>query len=238
LVVKKEPEYQEMEALAQRYPPGAFMVLMVAAGLNDFQLKGKAEIAYWPPLRRHLETLPIPNSPNNLKQLLGQFYQKERLNNMKLDRLRRFMESSLAEELWNKTPRDVAAQLKNIWHQVAIVMGQKPSDKTIAFSAKTLGIGLLLLNETGFDFAGIPVPVDLRVRNLTPFLTTDDRVQEFWNEVLIKLRTTQPHLTHLHLDSLLWQYAGASDKRAYLIELGINREMAERINQTFETLKL
>jgi len=237
LVVKKEPEHQEMKALAQRYSPGAFMALMVVAGLNDFQLKGKAEIAYWPPLRRHLDALPIPNSPNDLERILEPFYQKERLNYMKIDRLRRFLRSSLAKKLWNMTPKETSEQFKSIWHETALVMSQKPSDKTIAFSAKTLGIGLLLLNETGFDFAGIPVPVDWRVRSLTPFLTTDDQVQQFWNEVLRKLRMIQPHLTHLHLDSLLWQYRGALDKRAYLIDLGIEREVAERIKQTFETLK-
>jgi len=237
LIVEKEPEYREMKSLSQRYPPGPFLVLMVAAGLNDFQLKGRAEVAYWPPLRRHLENSPVPDSLNELELILEQFYQNERLNYLKIRRLRRFLRSSLAKKLWNMTPRAASEQLKGIWHQVAIIMRQKPSDKTIAFSAKTLGIGLLLLNETGFDFAGIPLPIDLRVRSLTPFLRTDDQIQRFWNLVLEELRTIQPQLTHLHLDSLLWQYAGAMDKLSYLLNLGISRESAEYIKQIFEDLR-
>jgi len=238
LVVKRGRAYQEMKVLAQRYPSGAFLTLMVAVGLNDYQLKGKAEVAYWPPLRRHLEASPVPSSLNDLERILEPFYQNERLNDKKVNRLRRFLESSLAKRLWNMTPKEAAGQLKSIWLEVAEVMGQKTSKKTITFASKTLAIGLLLLNETGFDFAGIPVPVDLRVKNLTPSLRDDDHVRLFWDEVLGQLRKTEPYLTHLNLDSLLWQYGGALNKRVYLTDLGIDEVTAAQIEQTFETLKV
>jgi DNA-(apurinic or apyrimidinic site) lyase len=226
-----------MHTLAQRYPSGVFLTLMVAVGLNDYQLKGKAEVAYWPPLRRHLESLPVPNSLDDLERILEPFYRKERLNSYKVDRLRRFLGSPLARRLWNMTPNETAQHLKSIWQEAALVMEQKPSKKTITFAAKALAIGLLLLNETGFDFAGIPVPVDLRLKDLTPSLS-DDRIRQFWDDVLSQLRQTEPHLTHLHLDSFLWQYEGAPDSRLYLMGLGIGEATAARIEQTFETLKL
>jgi len=229
--------YREMKVLAQRYPSGAFLTLMVVAGLNDYQLKGKAEVAYWPPLRRHLETTPVPNFPQDLERILELFYQKERLNFIKVNRLRRFLGSSLANRLWNMKPEEAAEQIKSIWREIAEVMGQKPSEKTMAFAAKALAIGLLLLNETRFDFMGIPVPVDLRVKNLIPSLKVDDKVRQFWDEVLKRLQQTEPSLTHLNLDSLLWQYGGSSNKRTYLTSLGIDEDTAMRIEQTFEILE-
>jgi DNA-(apurinic or apyrimidinic site) lyase len=40
-IVKEEPEWRYMEGFPKRYGFGRFAVLMLAAGLNDFQLKGK-----------------------------------------------------------------------------------------------------------------------------------------------------------------------------------------------------
>lgn len=234
--IVKSGAYREMNTLAQRYPSGAFLTLMVVVGLNDYQLKGKAEVAYWPPLRRHLEALHVPDSLKDLERILEPFYQEERLNNIKVSRLLRFLESSLARRLWNMTPKEAAKQLRGIWREIALVMGQKSSDKTIAFAAKTLAIGLLLLNEKGFDFAGVPVPVDLRVRDLTPHLSDDGRIRQFWNETLGRLRKAEPNLTHLHLDSLLWHYGGATNKRFYLIDLGIREATAVKIERIFQNL--
>ena len=236
MIVKRGAGYREMKSLAQRYPPGVFLTLMVVVGLNDYQLKGKAEVAYWPPLRKHLDASHVPDSLKDLERILEPFYQKERLNPEKVIRLRRFLESPLARRLWNMTPKEAAQHLKGIWQEVALVMKQKPSKKTITFAAKALAIGLLLLNETGFDFAGIPVPVDSRVKNLTSSLS-DDRIRQFWDETLGRLRKTEPNLTHLHLDSLLWQYGGAANKRLYLIDLGIGEAAATRIEQTFAILR-
>jgi len=234
-IVKRGAGYREMNTLAQRYPPGVFLTLMAVLGLNDYQLKGKAEVAYWPPLRKHLEALHIPNSLKELELILESFYQKERLPNVKVNRLRRFLKSSLARRLWNMTLKEVAKQLRGIWRELAFVMAQKPSDKTIAFAAKALAIGLLLLNETEFDFAGIPVPVDSRVKGLTPSLR-DDQVRRFWDETLGRLRKKELNLTHLHLDSLLWQYGGATNKRDFLIDLGIGEVTAAKIEQIFQNL--
>ncbi|MBI3292782.1 MAG: N-glycosylase/DNA lyase [Elusimicrobia bacterium] len=221
-IVERGPEFQEMRGVSQRYSPGAFLTLTVVLGLNDYQLKGKAETAYWPPLRKHLERAPIPDSPEVLGNVLETFYRSERLGKAKVDRLWRFLRSPLAKRLWGMNPTDAAKQIHVLWKGISETMGQEPKKKTIVFSAKTLGVGLLLLGEAGFDFRGIPVPVDSRLQRLTPWIETE-KIQEFWDEVLAELRKTEKRLTHLHLDSLLWQYAGeGSDPRVYLQQLGIS----------------
>ncbi|WP_397548066.1 hypothetical protein ABUL39_05025 [Rhodothermus marinus] len=57
-IVACEPEWRYMSDLLPSYREGPFAVLMVAAGLNDFQLKGKAEKAYWPVLKNTWCSLP------------------------------------------------------------------------------------------------------------------------------------------------------------------------------------
>ena len=59
-IVKKEPEWERMEPLARRWHFGPFVVLMVATGLNDYQLEGKAEVVYWPKLRDLFDRYPSP----------------------------------------------------------------------------------------------------------------------------------------------------------------------------------
>ncbi len=231
-----EPEFQQMKELSQRYPPGGFLTLMVIAGLNDYQLKGKAEKAYWPPLRSHLGRAPVPSSPEGLAGILEPFYRRERLGGRKVERLRRFLHSPLAGQLWTMTPAEGAKNLPFLWQKIAQTMGQLPSAKTIAFSAKTLAAALLLLGEGGFNFSGIPLPVDLRLQRLTPSLDKED-VRFFWDRVLERLREAEGRLTHLHLDSFLWQYAGARDPRAYLQGLGVPLSLAEQAVAAFGALK-
>ena len=95
-LVQEEPEFQVMKPLAQRYLPGTFLLLMVVAGLNDYQLKGKVEVAFWPPLRQHLELEPAPGSPGELGSLLEPFYRKERMGNRKVQRMWHFLRSHTA----------------------------------------------------------------------------------------------------------------------------------------------
>ena len=234
-VVRREPEYQEMEPLARRYPAGAFLTLMVVAGLNDYQLKGKAEFAYWPPLRRHLERYPIPGSPRQMANILEPFYQKERYGSTKVKRLRRFLNSPIAQRLWESRPREIATNFVDIWKDIVRTMGQPPTAKTMAFAGKTLAIGLLLLGERDFDFR-LPIPVDKRLLSLTPWLPDNEKVQTFWDKVLKRLRCHHPSLTHLHLDSLLWQYAGASDPHVYLSNLKIPPSAVSKIVNAFNAL--
>ena len=218
-VVQQEPEFQAMRPLTERYPPGAFLVLMVVAGLNDYQLKGKAEVAYWPPLMQHIGSGLLPGSTEELGVLLEPFYREQRMGVQKVRRMWRFLRSRTADRLWSAEPPEVGGQIRALWREIALTMGQTPEAKTIAFSAKTLAIGLLLLGEEGLEFAGVPLPVDSRLLRLTPELDGAG-VREFWDIVLANLRQSEPRLTHLHLDSLLWQYSGATIPQTFLKQLG------------------
>lgn len=115
---------------------GPFSVLMVVTALNDYQLKGTADKAYWPKIRKVLEASPSLSSPNKLCSLLTPFYQNERLNKNKIERLKRFLGSPLSSELWKSNPHKVSEEFLNIWHELARTMNQNPSAKTLVFSMK------------------------------------------------------------------------------------------------------
>jgi DNA-(apurinic or apyrimidinic site) lyase len=83
-IVEKEPEWRYMHDLLELWGFGRFAVLMVAAGLNDFQLKGKADVAYWPKIRELINRKKIPDSTEELEAILVEFYAQERLPELKL----------------------------------------------------------------------------------------------------------------------------------------------------------
>jgi len=226
-IVKKEPEWQNMEFFLPSYGFGPFAVLMVVTGLNDYQLKGKADVSYWPKIRKVLETSPPPSSPNELCNLLTSFYQNERLNKNKIERLKRFLGSPLSSALWKSHPHKISEEFLNIWHELARTMNQNPSAKTIVFSMKCLGISLLMAGEYGFDFVPVPIPVDSRVRKFTNQLgfaiTMDGDVRTLWSDVHSILRKSNSRVTMIHLDSLVWQIAPMNkhELQKYFRDLGI-----------------
>ncbi|MCM8784793.1 MAG: N-glycosylase/DNA lyase [Candidatus Omnitrophica bacterium] len=230
-IVEKEPEWQNMECFFLPYGFGPFATLMLATGLNDYQLKGKAEIVYWPKIRTVLNNsiLTPPKSPDDLYNLLEPFYQKERFKINKIERLYRFLKSSLASQLWVSTPQKVSADFLDIWNKLAEIMHQNPQDKTIVFAMKCLGISLLIAKEYRFDFSPIPVPVDLRVRKFTNLLgfnpSSDDDVRDFWSDILSIIRRRDSRITMIHLDSLVWQISSMNkyELQKYFIDLGIPR---------------
>ncbi|NJE30095.1 N-glycosylase/DNA lyase [Thermococcus sp. 18S1] len=207
-IVENEPEAKLADQLP-RYRFGKFATLMVMTGLNDYQLKGPAEEKYWPSLHRLIKENPVPETPEGMKNILSKFYTKERLKKAKLQRLDKFLDSYLAQELWTSNPEDVSNNFKKIWTDLSRVMKQKKSAKTIVFAMKTLGITLILVGYTDFDFSGIPIPVDVRVKRLTSEISgkdlADDDIRRFWNEVLREIKKTQPKVNMIHLDSLVWQ---------------------------------
>ena len=207
-IVEKEPEWYLMCDFLETYGFGKFAVLMLVAGLNDFQLKGKAEAAYWPKLKETLDGHEIPDTPKELEHILAEFYRNERLPKLKLRRLNRFLSSELATKLWRAEPDKVTRDFLRIWHELAAVMGQSKEAKTITFAMKCLGIALLMAGETDFSFERIPIPVDYRVRTFTERLGVavkdDNDIRKFWNDVLEKLRK-DVKINMIHLDSLVWQ---------------------------------
>ncbi len=162
-VVEKGPEWEQIGQVLERYGFGRLCVWAVAAGLNEYQLKGKAEVSYWPPLYKLTRESILPETLQQLEDILRPFYSRERLAKRKLERLHRFLGSELAGQMWTSEPVDLASRFTKIWTELARVMGQEPQDKTISFALKCLAIALIRAGNHDFDFSAIPIPVDLRV---------------------------------------------------------------------------
>jgi DNA-(apurinic or apyrimidinic site) lyase len=233
-IVQEEPEWKHMRKFLESYGFGRFAVLMVATGLNDFQLKGKAEVAYWPKICRVLKAHKVPDSIQELKSILSEFYANERLPELKLRRLNRFLSSRLAEWLWNAEPKELAENFLKIWYDLAATMRQEKDAKTIVFAMKCLGIALLMAGKSNFNFERIPIPVDYRVREFTKrfgvTVRDDEDVRNYWGRVLGKLRENGLEVNMIHLDSLIWQIGVLSEAEIldYFSKLGL-RDVGERI---------
>jgi DNA-(apurinic or apyrimidinic site) lyase len=228
-IVKKGPEWHELEPLRHKFPDAAFSVFMMVVGLNAFQLKGRAEQNYFPQLYECLKNLDSISCIDTLHEFLAAFYKKERLNATKIERLSRFLQSSLAQQLWTISPQKISYSIEAIWHALGTVMNQKLYEKTICFAMKCLGVSLIMADENNFDFGSIPIPVDSRVCKFTNSLGIDfgqksRLLQRFWGDVLASLRSTSPRINMIHLDSLIWQIAhhDTDEMQSYFKSLGIN----------------
>lgn len=143
------------------------------AGLNDYQLKGVAEIKYWPLLVKNLmDKSDILDKPSDFIGLLKSFYANERLYKNKLKRLEKFLNSELALKLWQMPLRKIAKSLDKIWYELAETIKPKSTSinnyrnrKTIVFAMKYLAISLLMFKIRDFEF-NIPIPVDSRIRKI------------------------------------------------------------------------
>jgi len=231
-IVMDEPEWQCMRGFLEKYGFGRFSVLMISAGLNDYQLKGRAEKVYWPRIKELLEGKKAPNTLEEMESMLAEFYRNERLAEQKLKRLNRFLSSSLAKSLWKASPNEAARDFPQIWLKLSEVMQQKPSDKTIAFAMKTLGLALLMAGRSDLPIE-TTIPVDSRIRSFTQRLSisaeNDETVKAFWKDVLERLRENLP-ISMIHLDSLVWQIGTLSKAEIvnYFSQLGL-RNIGERL---------
>jgi len=227
-VNRQEPEWKTMRPFLDKFGYGPFSVLMMITGLNDFQLKGKAEIAYWPPIKEKLDHLQNLTSPMHLSDLLEPFYRSERSNRIKINRLNRFLSSKLAERMWLASPDIISAHFNFIWYKLADVMRQEAHAKTIVFAMKCLGLSLLMAGEKRFDFSSIPIPVDYRINKFTKeaglsSADSEDEVRVIWQKVLEKLQDHNPEINMIALDSLVWQLAGYNNEEGmknYLARIG------------------
>ncbi len=216
-ICKEEPEWQIMFPLMKKYPFGAFAVLMLVTGLNDYQLRGRAERAYWPPLGKILHESPHPSTPSELATLLEPFYRNERYSSDKVRRLHKFLSSRLGIMLWGLSANNISGIFPYIWRELAKTMNQSPEAKTISFAMKYLGLSLLMVGEHGFNFTEIPIPVDIRVVSFSKRagLCVDDQADNIiniWNRILGFLQKCYPSLAMIHLDSLIWQIAALEDE--------------------------
>jgi DNA-(apurinic or apyrimidinic site) lyase len=226
-IVRKEAEWQNMAGFLPAYGFGRFATLMLAAGLNDYQLKGKAEIAYWPELKRLLNNGSVPGSTAELLRILVPFYETEKNSRRKIEVLEQFLKSRLAETLWDASPSTVAAEFLSIWNTLAAALTQETEEKQILFAMKCLGLSLMIAGEEGFDFNPIPIPADSRLRKLTKRLKIpvdgQEAMRKWWREILTLLQKNHRQLSMIHLDSLLWQISPLEGSRLldYFAELGV-----------------
>jgi DNA-(apurinic or apyrimidinic site) lyase len=228
LIVKKEPEWQYLEPLNNKFLHGSFSVFMLAVGLNTYQLKGRAEITYWPRLYEVMKDYNSLPRVETLYEYLVEFYKEERLNAAKIERLSRFLGSPFAEKLWTKSPQEISSLTNHIWHSLGNVMRQELHEKSICFAMKCLGISLMMTNEYDFDIHAVPIPVDSRIIKFTNCLGIDIEediriIQAFWKDIISSLHLTSPQINMIHLDSLIWQLAhhDTIELISYFEDLGI-----------------
>ena len=221
--LRRQPEWFGLEDRFPVFGEGPFAVLLTLAGLNAFQLKGKAETGYWTQFPGHVCAMDACSAPNDLAARLEPFYRTERLHDQKVRRLYRFLDSSLAALMWTSSAADLAGLFPSIRQRLASVMGQQATAKTICYAAKCLGIALLICGAARFDASGLPVPVDSRILRLSSELRLCSRMtpaplRSCWEEILKRIRRRSPQVTMIHLDSLAWQLAGLDpeDRDAYL----------------------
>ena len=226
--LRRQPEWFGLEDRAGVFGEGPFAVLLTLAGLNAFQLKGRAETGYWTQLPEHICAMASCPTPQDLAVQLEPFYLRERLHAQKVKRLHRFLNSPLAGRMWASTAADLAGTFPAFRPHLAGVMGQSATAKTVCYAAKCLGIALLICGESRFDASDLPVPVDSRILRLSTELRlcaplTPAPVRTCWEQILKQIQKRSPHVTMIHLDSLVWQLAGlnADGRAAYLTDLGL-----------------
>lgn len=224
-IVQKEPEWRFLQKF-KNWGFGKSATLIMVVALNDYRLKGKADKVYFSEIEKLLEEEigdKIPNSPEELEHILKKFYERERSKNAKIKRLEKFLGSKLANRIWNSSIEDISKNLCEIHLKLSEVMGNLPNQKTIVFAMKCLGMALMIYGKQDLEVY-IPIPVDKRVRNFTQKILRDENlndyeIQEFWNEVLKKVRE-RVKINMIHLDSFIWQIAEfVKTKRIYINEL-------------------
>ena len=229
-IIRFEPEWPLTERLVKEEDFGKTAVVLIMAALNAFQLKGKAEENYWRDVESIFGDFMLPDLPEMLLPVLEPFYKTERIPTAKIKRLRRFLESPLAKELWLVTCGECARDFQLIWERLARTMRQNRCAKTICFAMKCLGVTLLGGGETGFEFSGIPIPVDSRVTRFTCEMgicqsEDEGHIRDIWDQILESLKSQNSNVDMILLDSLIWQVTGLSleAKHKYFENLGIKQ---------------
>ena len=252
----ESPSFQDIGDTPERYSPGAFITLMAVAGLNNYQTAGKAEDVYWPPLWKRVRGTNTPRDPLDLVVILEPLYGEtipyihENTPKVVVRRLKKFLRSQLAHDLWSMEPEKVAEDLPDLWRRLDSAMNgfdSKPFMKTIVYATKTVASALIILGIDTFHYKGIPIPPDYRLGNLTCRLDKGDKggralseIQRFWAEAIEKLRASEPRISAYHLDNLLWPYAGENDREGklnWLSSQGIDRELGRHIIDAFEDIE-
>lgn len=240
MIIQNEPEWYNMESFLSKYGFGKFSVLMIATALNDFQLTGKAEEVYWPRIKQLLASQAVPASLSDLYNYLEPFFLNERLSRLKLNRLKKFLESKLAQTIFSGSTNMIEDSYQKILSELATTMGQNLFDKTIVFAMKCLGICLIMAGKWRFDCKNISIPVDYRIISFSNRIgigEEHDIIRASWGRILESLQEKNSGITIIHLDSLIWQIAMKTpvEIRKYFDDIYLS-SIGERMHEFIERL--
>jgi Uncharacterized protein conserved in archaea len=181
-----------MEKYLHSYGFGPFATLMITCGLKDYQLKQKAEIGYWPVIDKILKKFSHPEQPIRTRAESHSLYSQERLADQKINRMNKFIRSSLSSQVWRSSPKEINERFDEIWMNLAQVMNQSSDMKTIVFAMKCLGLSILMTGIQTIPFQNIPIPVYFRIMELTSKMSPVNKgygsIQSMWTEILEKIR--------------------------------------------------
>jgi len=216
-IIAESAMYNNLVLISNKMEYGPFAVLVLMLALNDYQLKGKAEKNYWPPLGHLLnDQIKDEITKENLLCILKPFYETERFADQKVKRLNKFLYSSLAKKIWQNNAKQVSGNFYNIWLELARVMQQRKDKETIVFAMKCLGRSLIMFGETSFEFSKIPIPVDLRIKRITKefgfsSINNENEIRDIWAQILCIVQGKNVNINMMHLDSFLFKIASKQE---------------------------
>jgi len=209
---RTEPEYGTIEYLYERYNSETHVkLLMLLAASQDYQLNSDAQL-FWSELERTAEDFQRLNTVQAVRDLLGDFMQKDvngRLNQQKRDRLIRVIEAGFDE--WFVTNHQSVAPL-DVWERFTDDLNTDKDAKTVVLAMKIYDIAHIVKHGEYLEFPRkIPIPCDLQVKRVSwssGITKSDDtdQVLDVWAEVMEE--TSQRlgrHVSLLRIDSIVWQ---------------------------------
>ncbi len=178
-IEKKDPQFISLKKLKNK---NDLSKEVVGAALICYQLSGTGEL-FWE------EFANFFIKGNDLKKFLFSSKTSKRLRNVKLKRLKKY------EKIKDKISLNLSfLDLLEILERG----GFKKNKKTTSFAIKMFGYYKRIKTNKFQKFPmEIPIPVDSRIKKLTP----SKNPMKFWNDV-----SKQINIPPLHIDSVLWNW--------------------------------
>ena len=157
-----------------------FLKLIVLNAINAFKLKYKGE-EFW---KIFSEYFSIKKSEKYYLEFLKEH------NNILLEvKVKRY---ERVRDFVNSLKYEDFLDLKKFTLSLAKVLNQRPSDKTIVFTAKIVGYGLRIVGNKFIFPMEIDIPIDVRISKIS-----SDK--NFWRKL-----SEETKIPQLHIDSLIW----------------------------------
>lgn len=247
---EREPEYDTLETLSNRFESDAHLALLsVMAGLSDFQLAIDAQ-AYWNSLEEIALGHGSLESTQDVNSIMDDFLEEPvnaRYTSMKRDRLVKLNENGFPDWFLDHYPIESP---KEIWERTAIDLGgrRKMSSKTVVLAMKVLDIHNLIINGIYLGFPDyIDIPVDEHVSRIARFsgisqTDDEDQARKCWADVADQIEDNLGvRISLLRIDSVVFQFGqqisdeGFNLEKSrqrfykYAVDTGIPEDNAERL---------